>query len=246
MRLRVRLYSVFREGAGGGELEVEVGEGATVEEVVRALSAMHPGLGRALRVVGWSYIALDESGVRLSPGDRAPDGLMHLMPPVSGGGRVEVGLIRGGDAPVGEIIGRLASGGETGAIAVFIGLVKGYSEDGEVRELHYEYAEGLLLSELERIAREEAGEHGASGVVLMHAVGERRPGQQTIIVGVSGRSRKNVLPALKDIVERVKREPPIWKTEVLADGSRVFIVGDKRVKEEDIKGVERAAGPPNA
>ena len=44
-----------------------------------------------------------------------------------------------------------------------------------------------------------------------------------MIVAVSGKSRKNVFPALEDIVEKVKKEALIWKKETLEDGKSYWI-----------------------
>jgi MoaE-MoaD fusion protein len=82
VRVPVCLFARYREAAGRDRLEVEVPEGATVEEVWRALSAAHPVLAayrsHTLFAVGNEYVTPDRA---LQPGEE-----LACFPPVSGGG----------------------------------------------------------------------------------------------------------------------------------------------------------------
>ena len=84
MKVTVSLFARFREAAGRDRLEVDVPDGATVEEVWSAVSAAHPSLARyrphALFAVANEYVA---SSHRVHPGDE-----VACFPPVSGGSRV--------------------------------------------------------------------------------------------------------------------------------------------------------------
>src|SRR5881275_824057 len=83
MVLHVRLFAVLRERAGRDSLEIEVAEGATVAEALRALAATSEPLAEALEAmpvvmaVNRSYVGEDAA---LSAGDE-----LALIPPVSGG-----------------------------------------------------------------------------------------------------------------------------------------------------------------
>src|SRR4051812_6777423 len=83
MVLQVRLFAILRERAGRGSLEIEVAEGATVAEAMRALAAASDSLAEALEAmpvvmaVNRSYV--DEEA-KLSAGEE-----LALIPPVSGG-----------------------------------------------------------------------------------------------------------------------------------------------------------------
>jgi molybdopterin converting factor small subunit len=81
MTVPVHLWSYFRDLAGTARLDVEVSEAASVEDVLRAVYAVHPRLG-ALRnstliAVGVDYAAADQI---LQAGDE-----VSLFPPVQGG-----------------------------------------------------------------------------------------------------------------------------------------------------------------
>jgi molybdopterin synthase catalytic subunit len=83
VKVAVRLFARYREAAGRARVEVDVPEGATVEDVWRALSSAHPVLARyrphTLFAVGNDYVDADRA---LEPGEE-----VACFPPVSGGGR---------------------------------------------------------------------------------------------------------------------------------------------------------------
>ena len=81
MRIPVALFARYREAVGRGRVEVEVAEGATVEDVWTALATAHPTLTRyrphTLFAVGNEYVTPDRA---LQPGEE-----LACFPPVSGG-----------------------------------------------------------------------------------------------------------------------------------------------------------------
>lgn len=81
VRVRVCLFAWLREAAGRGELELELAEGATPEDVWRRLAADYPALaGRRpslAAAVNRSYAPFDTP--------LAPDDEVAFIPPVSGG-----------------------------------------------------------------------------------------------------------------------------------------------------------------
>lgn len=81
MRVRVRLFAFLRDSVGREQLEVEVPEGATPEDVWRRLAGDHPGLSArrpSLAVaVNRAYARFDAP---LAPGDE-----VVFIPPISGG-----------------------------------------------------------------------------------------------------------------------------------------------------------------
>jgi molybdopterin converting factor subunit 1 len=81
VKIRVRLFASFREAVGGGTLDWDAPEAATVAEVVAALRAAYPRLGpaadKAMLAVNQEYVGGE---LRLHDGDE-----LALIPPVSGG-----------------------------------------------------------------------------------------------------------------------------------------------------------------
>ena len=81
MRIPVALFARYREAVGRGRVEVEVAEGATVEDVWAAVAAAHPALKsyrpHTLFAIGTDYASNDTP----VPNDRE----IAAFPPVSGG-----------------------------------------------------------------------------------------------------------------------------------------------------------------
>jgi molybdopterin converting factor subunit 1 len=81
MRVRIRFFASLREAVGQSELELDLGESSTPEDVWRRLTADHPDLAmrrRSLTVaVNRRYAPFDQV---LAPGDE-----VVFVPPVSGG-----------------------------------------------------------------------------------------------------------------------------------------------------------------
>jgi len=133
---------------------------------------------------------------------------------------------------VGKIVEELARetaslGG--GAIVVFMGFVKGIVDDHKVYRLDYDAYEPYAFMKLREIAWEEGVKHGLLGVKVYHRVGSLEPGEPTIYIIVASKSRHEAFEAASAILERVKREAPIFKLEHRDNGS-YWVVGDERVK----------------
>ena len=107
-----------------------------------------------------------------------------------------------------------------GAVLAFLGVVRGVSSDGaKVKRLLYEAYEEVAVAKMEELLREAVEKHGVVDARAYHYVGERKVGQPTFLVLVASRHRKEGFAALAEIVERVKKEVPIWKKEETDKGS---------------------------
>ena len=145
-------------------------------------------------------------------------------------GGVVVKLFRGDETPdIGKLIVSLArecGASGAGALAVFVGFVKGVVDGRRVEYLEYEVYEPIAIEVLERIGHSVLEKYeGVKSVHIYHCVGRAEPGELTLAVLVVGVSRKEAMEALKEVVERVKHEPPIYKLEAREDG-RFWVIGD--------------------
>ena len=110
-----------------------------------------------------------------------------------------------------------------GAVATFIGQVRNHdaSVAGEVVALEYSAhpdAEAVLT----RLAT-EAARDGVLALAVSHRVGLLRVGDPAIVVAVATAHRALACEVCRLLVERVKAELPVWKREILADGSHVWV-----------------------
>ncbi len=110
-----------------------------------------------------------------------------------------------------------------GAIATFIGVVRDHdpSVEGEVTHLEYS-AHPDAPDIVARIVAEVETAHGVA-IALSHRVGLLAVGDVAIVAAAASAHRADAFAACREAVERVKAELPVWKREVLADGTHTWV-----------------------
>ena len=112
-----------------------------------------------------------------------------------------------------------------GAVATFVGQVRDHdpSVTGEVSALEYS-AHPDAAAELSRIADDVAARHpDVLALAVSHRVGLLEVGEPAVVAAVASAHRAAAFAACSDLVEQVKAELPVWKREVLTDGSHVWV-----------------------
>lgn len=129
------------------------------------------------------------------------------------------------DAPL-DVGAHLAAVAHTaaGAVATFVGQVRDHdpSVTGEVVALDYSAhpdAEAVLVAIATRVALRP----GVLGLAVSHRTGLLRVGEPAVVAAVSTAHRALAFEVCAELVEQVKAELPVWKREVLADGSHVWV-----------------------
>jgi molybdopterin synthase catalytic subunit len=101
-----------------------------------------------------------------------------------------------------------------GAIALFIGVARGETLEGErVQKLTLEAYEEKANEVLAKICDDLSQKPGIVDVQIHHLLGEFNIGEDLVYVSVAGSHRTDVFPVLKEAVERYKKEAPIFKKE---------------------------------
>jgi molybdopterin converting factor subunit 1 len=208
MVLQVRLFAVLRERAGRDSLEIEVGEGATVAEALRALAAESEPLGAALEAmpvvmaVNRSYVDADTT---LSAGDE-----LALIPPVSGGAneppRPHVRVTA--EALSADRLNNLVATDHTGAIVTFQGTTR------DVERLDYEAYQPMAEEKIAAILADVLSRHEIEGAAAEHRIGSVPLGEPSVIVAIAAAHRGAAFAAAREAIDRIKAEAPIWKREV--------------------------------
>ncbi|MEM4788476.1 MAG: molybdenum cofactor biosynthesis protein MoaE [Ignisphaera sp.] len=225
MKVKIRLFSLYRDLVGIPEVDIIVKEGVSIKYIVEELIKNYPNLKDAFEEV--KPIILMDGEVVEEDTVVNHDVEIAIAPPASGGTNIKVSLFSD-DISVDRIIEEMVSEG-VGAIAIFVGIVKGVIDNKKVRELLYEVYEPYVTKALERIAEEELVKHSLYAIQIHHRVGVTRPGQKTVVIAVSAPSRREVFEALREVLERVKLEAPIYKLEKRDDGE-YWVIGDgKRI-----------------
>lgn len=204
MVLQVRLFAVLRERAGRDSLEIEVAEGATVAEAMRALAAVSAPLAEALEAmpvvmaVNRSYVSEEAT---LSAGDE-----LALIPPVSGGAEPHVRVTA--EPLSADRLNRLVATPHTGAIVTFQGTTR------DVERLDYEAYEPMAEEKIAAILTDVLARHEIEGAAAEHRTGAVPLGEPSVIVAIAAAHRGPAFAAAREAIDRIKAEAPIWKREV--------------------------------
>lgn len=107
---------------------------------------------------------------------------------------------------------------KTGAIALFIGVTRGETLEGEkVQKLKLEAYEEKANEVLDKICDDLTKKQGIVDVQIHHLLGEFNVGEDLVYVLVAGSHRTDVFPVLREAVERYKSEAPVFKKEHIVD-----------------------------
>jgi molybdopterin synthase catalytic subunit len=117
-----------------------------------------------------------------------------------------------------DVIGRLADPA-VGAIATFVGVVRGETDGRETQYLEYEAYPDMAEATLRQIG-DEIHERWPSirEVAIVHRIGRLEIGDTATVIAISAAHRPDVFDALRYGIDRLKEIVPIWKKEVWADG----------------------------
>ena len=217
MRVSVRLFAGLRERAGGQHVEVELPDGAVVEDLLAAMGSTPVGPlapGQCVVAINREYAPRDEP---IREGDE-----VALIPPVSGGSEVadRVREVRVTSEPLDvAALSAAVRDPRAGAVVLFEGVTR------EVPELEYEAYAEMAAERLRAIGEEEAARHGLCAVALEHRVGTVPLGEPSVVVAASAPHRGEAFAGARALIDRVKAEAPIWKVELGSDGSARRVEG---------------------
>ena len=108
-----------------------------------------------------------------------------------------------------------------GATVLFVGTVRNQHDGKPVRGIEYTTYRTMAEERLRAIERELAAAHGAR-IRIAHRVGELEVGEASLVIAISAPHRAAAYDANREALERIKREVPIWKRELYADGGTAW------------------------
>ena len=109
-----------------------------------------------------------------------------------------------------------------GAVALFIGAVRDHDVDAEHSVIGLEYsAHPDAESTLRALAQAAIGSTQAR-VAVSHRIGSLAVGDVAVVVAVSTPHRDEAFSVCRELIESIKRELPIWKRQLTADGAATW------------------------
>lgn len=209
MAVTVLFFAAARDAAGAARELLDPAP-ATVGALRAALSARRPELAR---ILPRCRLAVDQEFA--GDGDPLPDGAeVAVVPPVAGGAP----CFRLTEAPLSldEVVAAVTGPG-LGGVVTFTGVVRGETGGRRVLRLEYEAYGPMAERALARIGAEVGAAHGAE-VAVVHRVGVLQPGEAAVVIACAAPHRAPAFRACEEVLERLKRDVPIWKREVFEDG----------------------------
>ena len=120
-----------------------------------------------------------------------------------------------------QLIARV-SAPDRGATASFLGTVRAGPDDGPVIHIEYSAYEEMLDEEFGRITADAVARWPGVAIAAQHRLGTVPLGEASIAIAVAAPHRAAALDACRFVIEEAKRRLPVWKREILADGSTAW------------------------
>jgi len=114
---------------------------------------------------------------------------------------------------------------KAGGVALFVGTTRQWTGDRETVRLEYDCYDAMALRELDMLAEEAGRRWPVERLSVLHRLGVVPPAEASVIVGVATPHRADAFEACRFLIDTLKRQVPIWKREVYADGRTEWIDG---------------------
>jgi len=129
--------------------------------------------------------------------------------------------IQSEDFDAGAEIAALRRGNpKVGAVASFVGVCRDANEGAAVSRMTLEHYPGMTEKAIGKIVDEAIARWKVIDVLVVHRVGELRPGEQIVLVVVTGAHRGEAFAACEFVMDYLKTRAPFWKKEQTPDGAR--------------------------
>ncbi|MGH7186385.1 MAG: molybdopterin synthase catalytic subunit MoaE [Pseudomonadota bacterium] len=129
--------------------------------------------------------------------------------------------VQTGDFDIGAEIAAMRRGNpKVGAVASFIGVVRDLNEGDRVAEMTLEHYPGMTEKALEKMVTEARTRWDIYDALVIHRVGTLKPGDQIVLVVVTGSHRGEAFQACEFLMDYLKTRAPFWKKERTSAGAR--------------------------
>ncbi len=119
---------------------------------------------------------------------------------------------------IGEDIAHHQKKTNIGAHSIFMGQVRADSvEEAKVMAIEYTAHQEMALSVMHEIREAIFVKYPLTCLHITHSLGVVKAGEICLFVFASAVHRKEAIKACEEVVERIKKELPIWGKEIFAD-----------------------------
>ena len=125
-----------------------------------------------------------------------------------------------GSLPVDRVLAFVSGDPALGGIVTFFGATRGESDalHGPLLRLEYEAYRGMALNRLQELAQAARQRWDAERIAMLHRLGPVGVGECSVAIAVACPHRGEAFEACRWLIDELKREVPIWKKDVFAEG----------------------------
>lgn len=116
--------------------------------------------------------------------------------------------------------------GSVGACASFVGTMRDFNEGDDVIGMTLEHYEGMTEKQLHAIVERAGEKWSLLDTLIVHRVGEIRPGEPIVLTAVWSAHRADAFEACRYLMESLKSEATFWKKEHLKDDTERWVAGN--------------------
>lgn len=121
---------------------------------------------------------------------------------------------------IADSIAKHSSKTDIGAHSIFLGQIRADQMDGKtIHAIEYTAHEELVNIKMTEIREAIFEKYKLTCMHIYHSIGTVRVGEICLFVFTSSGHRKAATAACEEVVERIKKELPIWGKEIFEDDS---------------------------
>ncbi len=119
----------------------------------------------------------------------------------------------------GEVLAAFESSAtNAGAVVSFLGRVRSQAGETEVRSLFLQHYPGVTEKYIANVEAETRRRWTIDDILIIHRVGELKPGEAIVFVCVSAAHRREAFEAADFLMDYLKTEALFWKKEITQAG----------------------------
>lgn len=121
---------------------------------------------------------------------------------------------------VAESIRRHTAKTTIGGHSIFLGQIReDMIGDKKLQSMYFTSYEGMALEKAHEIREQVITKYDLTCAHIYHSLGEVKVGEICLFVFTSAPHRKEAINACDELVDRIKKEIPLWGKEILEDDS---------------------------
>ncbi|WP_027386132.1 molybdenum cofactor biosynthesis protein MoaE [Chryseobacterium gregarium] len=128
---------------------------------------------------------------------------------------------------ISESIAKHSAKKNIGAHSIFLGQIREDVVKGKtVQAIEYTAYEEMALEKMHEIREEVFAKYDLTCMHIHHSLGTIKTGEICLFVFTSSKHRKAAMESCDEVVERIKKDLPVWGREVFEDDSHQWKINN--------------------